>query len=266
MRITCCGAQIHSVWDNPAATLEKAGRCIAEAAAAGASLVAFPEQFATGWDPRSASTLEEIPGSIVTTLREYAAAREIAVLGTFRERHPPLPRNTAIAIAPDGKILATYSKCHLFSPAGEDGCFSPGESLGIFEISGMRFGIAICYDLRFPSLFEAYADAGVDAVIVPAAWPKRRARHWELFLQARAVENQIYMIGVNTTGSTPVDKYSGRSMIVDPEGTVVHQIEDEEGLLCGVLDSDKVNLVRETMPFRKDRRPALYRSLCENGK
>ena len=86
---------------------------------------------------------------------------------------------------------------------------SPGSDLGIFTLGSLTCGIAICYDLRFPDLFRIYAQKGVQVVFVPAAWPQKRINHWELFITARAAENQMYVAGVNTTGVTPVDTYSG---------------------------------------------------------
>ena len=87
--------------------------------------------------------------------------------------------------------------------------FSPGSELGIFTLGPLTCGIAICYDLRFPELFRIYAQKGVQVVFVPAAWPQKRINHWELFITARAAENQMYVVGVNTTGVTPVDTYAG---------------------------------------------------------
>jgi predicted amidohydrolase len=202
-----------------------------------------------------------LSGSIVSALRELAIDNSIAVIGSFRERSSPLPLNTSVAIGTSGEVLAKYSKCHLFSPAGEDQRYSPGTTLSVFDISGMRFGIAICYDLRFSSVFEGYVDLGADAVIVPAAWPATRGRQWELFLQSRAAEYQLYIIGVNTTGITPVDTYAGGSLIVDPTGSVVSRLGAGEGLICGPADPEIVTQVRQAMPVARDRREGFRRLL-----
>ena len=102
------------------------------------------------------------------------------------------------------------------------------QSLGIFSLGSLSCGIAICYDLRFPELFRLYAKKGVQAMFVPAAWPQNRIRHWELFIRARAAENQMYIVGINTTGITPVDSYAGGSMTVDPYGDIIQQAGDAE--------------------------------------
>ena len=167
--VRICSAQISGIWEDPQKTLENAGVFIRHAAASGADLICFPEQFATGWDPRSGKNIQGIDGLIVTSLREMAKENAIAILGSFRERHDPLPKNTAVAIGSNGSILGTYAKMHLFSHGEEHKGFSPGTGLGIFTIESLRCGIAICYDLRFPDLFRIYAQNGVQAVFIPAA-------------------------------------------------------------------------------------------------
>lgn len=250
-----------SVWEEPEKTLEKAGMLIRHAAASGADLICFPEQFATGWDPHPTKNIQDIHGSIVSALRVYAKDNGIGILGSFRQAHTPLPKNTAVAIGKDGRILSTYSKIHLFSYGHEDEGTSPGTELGVFSLGSLTCGIAICYDLRFPDLFRLYARSGVQVVFVPAAWPGVRTRHWELFIQARALENQMYIVGVNTTGRTPVENYSGNSVTADPHGIVVSRANDAEQLLFTDLDPAVVDSARSLFPVEKDRKDALYRSL-----
>lgn len=259
--IRICSAQIASIWEEPAKTLEKAGVLIGHAASSGAALVCFPEQFATGWDPQSGKNLEDTSGLIVSSLREYARTSQIAVIGSFRNRGGPLPKNTAVVIDKDGQILTTYSKIHLFSPGNEQTSFSPGSELGIFTLGPFTCGIAICYDLRFPDLFRIYAQKGVQVVFVPAAWPQQRINHWELFLTARAAENQMYVAGVNTTGVTPVDTYSGSSMTADPHGTIISRANDAEQLVFTDLDPALVQTARRSFPVERDRKDALYQAL-----
>lgn len=256
-----CLAQSGSAWEDPATSLKKAEILIRHAAASGAGFVCFPEQFATGWDPQSRNNIETREGRIVSALIRFARENRIGILGSFREEGDPLPRNTAIAISSQGAILAEYSKIHLFSPGGENRGFSPGSSLGIFRQGSLTCGIAICYDLRFADLFSIYADKGVQAVFVPAAWPKSRLRHWELFISARAAENQMYVIGVNTTGETPVDTYAGSSIVADPQGTIISRANEAEQLLFVDIDPVAVDAARRNFPVRGDRNVSLYRHL-----
>jgi omega-amidase len=262
--VRICCAQIKSIWEDPEKTLEKAGPLIRHAAASGAALICFPEQFATGWDPQPRKNIQDIHGSIVSTLQAYAKEYHIGILGSFRQANNPLPKNTAVAVGRDGRILSTYAKMHLFSAGHEHEGNCPGTDLGIFPLDSLTCGIAICYDLRFPELFRLYAGKGVQAVFVPSAWPDIRKRHWELFIQARALENQLYVVGVNTTGQTPIESYSGDSMAADPQGTVISHANDAEQLVFSDLDPAVVAVTRHQLPVEKDRKDALYHTLSRD--
>ena len=148
--VRICSAQILGIWKIRKRHWKKPGLSYAMLRHPGEYSICFPEQFATGWDPRSGKNIQGIDGIIVTSLREMAKENAIAILGSFRERHDPLPKNTAVAIGSDGSILGTYAKMHLFSHGEDKRGFPPGTGLGIFTIGSLRCGIAICYDLRFP--------------------------------------------------------------------------------------------------------------------
>jgi predicted amidohydrolase len=154
---------------------------------------------------------------------------------------------------------------HLFSSGNEDEGNTPGSDLGIFPLGDLTCGIAICYDLRFPELFRLYSGRGVQVVFVPAAWPASRTRHWELFIQARALENQMYVVGVNTTGRTPVETYAGSSMTADPQGTVTCRANDAEQLAFCDLEPAMVSAARRQFPVANDRKDALYHTLSRNS-
>ena len=263
--VRICSAQIASIWEEPEKTLEKAGIFIRHAAASGAALICFPEQFATGWDPQPRKNIQDIHGSIVSSLQGYAKECGIGILGSFRQANDPLPKNTAVAIGRDGRILSTYAKMHLFSSGHEDEGNSPGTDLGIFTLDTLTCGIAICYDLRFPDLFRLYAQKGVQVVFVPSAWPHIRTRHWELFIQARALENQMYVVGVNTTGQTPIESYSGDSMTADPLGIIISRANDAEQLVIHRSRSCGRGYRPPPVPGRTGRKDALYRSLSRES-
>jgi omega-amidase len=263
--VRICSAQIASIWEEPEKTLQKAGIFIRHAAASGAALICFPEQFATGWDPQPQKNIQDIHGSIVSSLQEYAKESQISILGSFRQANDPLPKNTAVAIDRDGRILSTYAKMHLFSHGHEDKGNTPGTDLGMFTLGSLACGIAICYDLRFPDLFRLYAQHGVQAVFIPSAWPHVRTRHWELFIQARALENQMYIIGVNTTGQNPVESYAGNSMTADPQGIIISRANEAEQLVFTDLDPAVVDTARRQFPVEKDRKDALYRALSRKN-
>jgi predicted amidohydrolase len=259
--VRICSAQITSIWEDPERTLQKAEVFVRHASSSGAALICFPEQFTTGWDPRPHKNIQDIHGSIVSSLQVYAKEYRIGILGSFRQENNPLPRNTAVVIGNDGRILTSYAKMHLFSHGHEHEGNSPGTDLGIFKLDSLICGIAICYDLRFPDLFRLYARKGVQAVFVPAAWPQIRIRHWELFIQARALENQMYIIGVNTTGQTPVESYSGTSITADPQGMIISRANEAEQLLFCDLDPSVVEEARRSLPVAKDRKDQIYENL-----
>jgi predicted amidohydrolase len=256
-----CTAQMECAWEDPGANLRKATLLVRSAKAQGADLVLFPEQFVTGWSPHPTRFDEDPDGPTMRTLQDLARNHSIFVVGSYVERHEPRPLNTSVAIDPAGEVVASFSKIHPFSPGGEDLHYDPGDHLSIFPAGGVRFGIAICYDLRFAPLFRAYARAGVHCVLVPSAWPCSRARAWEILVQARALDNQFYMVGCNPTGTTPVDRYCGHSLSADPVGAVISRGGDGEELVMTEVDPAKVDAARARIPVERDRRPELYHRL-----
>lgn len=250
-RIICC-IQTAPVWGLPHENLKRAGILIRRAAEAGAELVCLPEQFATGWSPAPPWEPESSDGRTVQTLAKFARECSVAVVGSFLEKHDPRPRNTAVAITPDGRIAGMYSKIHLFSPQGEDRSLAPGRRITVTELCGIRIGLAICYDLRFPSLFRNCAAEGAELMLVQAAWPCSRMEHWEVFIRARALENQFFVAGVNCTGTTPVDHYCGGSMVADPDGRIAARAGSGEELLVCRIEADRVLSAREQLPFWRD--------------
>lgn len=261
--VRVCSAQVTSVWEDPEKTLAKSESLIQYVAGCGADIICFPEQFATGWDPCSSKNVQEPDGLIITALQTFARKYKIAILGSVRLAAEPFPKNTAVAIGKDGAILTTYSKIHLFSHARENEFFTHGNDLGTFNLGPLSCGIVICYDLRFPELFRIYAQKGVQVVFIPAAWPENRIHHWELFIKARAAENQLYVIGVNTTGTTPVDHYTGVSMTADPHGNIISRAGEAEQVLFSDLDPSVVTTARASFPLGRDRKDELYHVLRE---
>jgi predicted amidohydrolase len=252
-----CAAQLASEWENTAANLGKADLLVRSAKELGAGLVVFPEQFVTCWSPHSTRFAEGPDGPVVTALRKIARDNSMFLVGSYVERHDPRPLNTSVAIDPQGKVVASFSKIHPFSPGGED-LHDRGDHIAVFSAGDVRFGLAICYDLRFAPVFRAYARAGVHCVLVPSAWPCSRTRSWELLIPARALDNQIYVIGCNPTGITPVDRYCGHSLSADPVGVVISRGGEGEELIMTEVDPANVDAIRARMPVERDRRPDLY--------
>ena len=260
--VRICCVQAESFPNAPEKNLARAKAFAREAQEQGASLIVFPEQFPTGWDPQGKEFTDDGSGSICRGWAAIARETGIHVMGSYRKETATMPQNVAAVFAPEGVCIAEYAKIHLFSPAGEDQSFVPGVALGIFTIGGMRFGIAICYDLRFPELFCAYARAGCAAVVVPAAWPCVRMSHWNLFLHARALENQMYVAGINPAEGHPEGEYCGGTTAINPQGEVVAKAEGTRtALVFADIDSALVRSTRAAFPVCADRRDDLYPSL-----
>jgi len=245
--------------------LDAAGRMTEEAAAAGASLICFPEQFVTGWSPEiSPGSGETLDGPLAAAFRRMAQESGIVVIGSIVEAgEGDRPKNTVVVLGAGGELLAAYAKVHLFSPGGEDRNYTPGDRIATFAVDGMTFGLAVCYDLRFPEIFRIYALAGAECVLLPAAWPCCRLRHWETLLPARALENQYYTAGVNTAGG-PGGIYCGGSLAADPDGEIIARGGSGEELLFIDLDPAVVHAARKSLPSLSDRRSDLYHRLLSN--
>lgn len=256
-----CLAQMSPRWNDPISGLAQVRSMASDAVEGDASFIAFPEQILTGWNPRDVSGTEEEDGEHVSMLREIAHDLSIGILGSYREKQPGQPRNTSIAIGPDGKILARYSKIHLFSPGGEDLYYKPGDTLGIFSCCSCMIGMAICYDLRFANLFQLYRERGVHLMLVPSAWPASRMKHFHLFTTSRATEFQMFIASVNTVGVTPVDVYSGGSCIAGPDGTIRAMGSDVEELVFCEIEPEETERARQAFPVYADCKKTKYNEI-----
>jgi len=238
-----------------AANLERAEKLIGGACAAGANLVALPENFAhMGENDQKRAIAEPLdperggaPGPIVSFVRETAKRYGIhLVAGGFPERSPDpaRPFNTSLLAGPDGSILATYRKIHLFDVNLADGtnlqesaATTAGEERVVASIGGATLGMTICYDVRFPELFRALARRGARIITVPAAFTVPTGKdHWHVLLRARAIEDQVFVLAPAQTGKHPLGRQTyGKSLIVDPWGDVLAQAGEGEGfaLACG---------------------------------
>jgi len=238
-------AQLLPAWEDPGTNLGAVDEAAERAADAGADLAIFPEQALFGWDPESVRGAEPVGGPLTQALRAVARRYAIALVCTIREAGEDGVRNTAVAVDAGGAIGAVYAKQHLFAFGGEEACYAPGPGPALFDCGGLSFGLAICYDLRFPAVFAAYRSLGADAVLVPAAWPCARLRHWRIFLRARALDNRLYVAGASyAAGATPVGAYCGGSLAADPEGEVMVEAGEGPELLIADLEPAAIAAAR----------------------
>ncbi|WP_409971283.1 carbon-nitrogen family hydrolase [Bacillus sp. Bva_UNVM-123] len=166
--------------------------------------------------------------------------------------------NTMYVVDRSGKISAQYDKAHLFKLMDEHLFLQPGQSDNLFELDGITCGGVICYELRFPEWFRTHTLKGAKIMFIPAQWPKLRIDHWQTLLQARAIENQCYIVAVNPVCTNPNNEFNGHSMVIAPWGEILLGNQTEEGLYYAKLDLEEVERVRNTIPVFQDRRTDLY--------
>jgi omega-amidase len=244
------------VWENKAATHARVAALLVAQTPAPGSLVVLPEMFATGFSLNTSVTDDSASHETEIFLKQLARQHNVAVLaGVVGRNATGLPCNQALALAPDGRELARYTKLRPFTPGGETAHYALGERSVVFEWQGLRVAPFICYDLRFPELVRPVAAAGVDLLVFIASWPDKRIAHWAKLLQARAIENQCYVVGVNRVGTDPDHRYVGRSLIVDYFGEITTDAGAGEGVITARLDRAALDHYRAGLPFLKDIRP-----------
>jgi predicted amidohydrolase len=160
----------------------------------------------------------------------------------------------------DGELWPVYRKIHRFRLLEEEKWLGAGEKLIIADTHWGKVGLAICYDLRFPEMFQPYGEAGARLLLIVAEWPVKRVRHWSKLLQARAIENQMFVAGVNKVGESMGVRLGGQSAIVDPWGEPVVEGGQEELLLTAEIDLNEADKVRRVIPVFEDRKPQIYRN------
>ena len=243
-------AQTHIVSENEKLNLKTAKEYISEAAQKGCRMVLFCEMSFTGFDMRSEANLKS--GEYILELMKTAAVENhIAVGFGWAKKVKDKFENHYTIVDQDASIVSDYVKIHPFSFGGEDKFFSGGEKIVLFRLDDIDFSTFICYDLRFPEVFmEAATKAHV--ILVPSCWPLKRDEHRKILLRARAIENQVYILGINCVNETAGIVYGGESCIVNPDGEV-HFFGSDEGLYFAEINDD-VDRYREEFPVLKDRK------------
>lgn len=230
-------------------------RLIAEAAQ-GADLVVLPELWNSGaFDIDVARELAQpLDGPLVTELA--AAARQHGVWlhgGSFTELDEGDHYNTSIVFRPDGSIAATYRKIHLFGfEGGETVLMSGGDELVVVDTPLGPTGLATCYDLRFPEMFRALTEGGATSFLLTSGWPTPRIAHWDVLTQARAIENQAWVIACNEVGQQPGISLGGHSSVIDPKGEIVVRAGAREEIVRATVDPDASSAWRGQFPVLND--------------
>ena len=253
------------------ANMSQALELIDRAAGNGADLVVLPEVWTyLGPDEGNRPNAEPVPGPIAELLADRARRHGIHLHGgSYLESRQDEPGlfNTTVVFNPDGDIIARYSKIHMFDVVldgdakyMESATVTPGDEIVTVDINGMLVGLAICYDLRFPELFRILALRGARTIVLPAAFTMTTGKdHWEVLIRARAIENEVFFVACGQWGMHPPGNWCyGRSMIVDPWGTVLATAQDGVGIAQATLNDERVSAVRRQIPSLANRRPEAY--------
>ncbi len=253
----------------PEANLARAEPMLAEAAVARTAdeplLAVLPEMWTTGFRWSRLAELAQRHAAIVERLGELARRHGLWIHGSMPlpAEDPQRPANTAVLIAPDGRVAARYRKVHLFTLFDEQLHLTAGQERVTHDAPWGRTGLGVCYDLRFPELFRAYALDGVVVQLLPSAWPHPRLEHWRTLVRARAIENQMFVVAVNQVGTEHFENggeatYCGHSAVVDPWGERLVEAGEDQAVVTARIDPSKAIGVREKMTVLRDRRPGVY--------
>src|SRR6266699_2149128 len=255
-QISCALGDLHS-------NLVKIGNFSSQAKKTGAELIVFPEMADTGYS-MSVIQAHATPwtSGAVPELQKIARDLSIAIISGVSEREGASIYNSQVFIDERGKVIGKYRKTHLFTaaPIEEHKCFSPGDGFTSFAFADLRFGLSICYDLRFPEVYRKLAvENDVNAFLISSAWPFPRVEHFRTLAMARAIENQSYLIVANRVGTDNGVSFCGTSAIIDPYGVVIASAsQDREELIQAEISQDVVKSVRSQMEVFAHRRPELY--------
>ncbi|MFC0530808.1 carbon-nitrogen hydrolase family protein [Phytohabitans kaempferiae] len=265
MRVAVC--QLNAREDR-AANLATAGELLKKAADSGADLAVLPEYVDYLGPGAGVPKPEAVDGEFATHFAEAARSLGMWVLaGSFHEAGPDAERtyNTSLVFDRSGELAAIYRKIHLYDVEipgrvsyHESRTVAPGTETVVVDVEGVPVGLSICYDLRFPELYRHLAIGGAQVLVVPAAFMLHTGRdHWEVLLRARAIENQCYVLAAGQIGNhDPGRTCFGRSMVVDPWGTVLAQAPDTVGVTVADLDLSRLATIRQELPSLANRRLA----------
>ncbi|MBL0268402.1 MAG: amidohydrolase [Chitinophagaceae bacterium] len=251
--------QTHLHWEDKTANLQMLEQKIMGISAQ-TELLVLPEMFSTGFSMKPELYAEKMDGESLQWMKRVAAAKKIILTGSLIIEENGQYFNRLIWMLPNGQY-GVYDKRHRFAFAGEDEHYTAGSKRLIASVKGWRINLLVCYDLRFPvwarqspsAADRAHGEAEYDLLVYVANWPERRSHAWKTLLQARAIENQSYVVGVNRVGNDGNNIYhSGDSMVVDPMGEIVYTKKDEEDIFTITLKKEELVAVREKLPFLRD--------------
>ncbi len=251
--------QPNLVWENKKANLDMLAQKI-ESIQEKTEVVILPEMFSTGFSMQPKLLAETMTGETIEWMKKIASSKKIIFTGSVIIEEDGKYFNRLVWMLPNGEY-GVYDKRHLFAYADEHNHYSAGNKRLIAQVKGWKINLQVCYDLRFPVWArqspppggEAGRELEYDLLVYVANWPERRITAWKTLLQARAIENQCYVVGVNRVGDDGNNiHYSGESMIIDPLGKILYHKANEEDVFTYTLQKEKLDEVREKFPFWRD--------------
>ncbi len=243
--------QFSPVWEDKEKNFEQVKKWIRSNKPTPDSLLVLPETFATGFSLNLEKTMGDEPHHTESFLKNLSSQLGIWVMGGMISPagiNSAKGKNSVLLYSPNGTKTGCYEKINLFKPAGEEKVHLCGNKIEVFEFNGMKVCPLICYDLRFPEVFRTGIKKGADVFMVHACWPKSRMDHWKILLQARAVENQSYVVGINRTGEEPETEYAGGSIVIDPQGNIILELGKESICKEAILERSLVDEWRAAFP------------------
>jgi len=252
----------NQIWENKHENMISCIAYIKKAVSLNSEIIIFPEMTLTGFSMKSHEIAECIDNSETIDFFK-SLAKEYAITITFGMVliSPQKPTNNLIVISPLGKILVNYAKIHPFSFLLEDKYYSKGNELAQCIINNIPFGFTICYDLRFPEIFQALSKQS-EIIVTIANWPEARKDHWETLLKARAIENQCVCIGVNRIGEDGNGiTYTKSSSVFNQSGQRIQSEISENELHVFDINTSQINEERQRFPLKNDRRIELYKTV-----
>ena len=253
---------LDQVWEDKKANQLKCHDYIKRASKFKAELIIFPEMTLTGFSMNT-KLIGEKPDQSPTIgfFSQQAKQQKLSIAFGVVFTKDVKATNNLIVLNNNGNLLSTYAKIHPFSFSGENNYYLGGDELIICKIAEANIGLTICYDLRFPEIFQALSKS-CNIIITIANWPERRINHWTILLQARAIENQLFTIGVNRTGSDGNNlSYVKSSVVFDPTGEEMEPMHSYLDMDIYDLPLSEIIAVRNSFPVQQDRKTEFYRSL-----
>jgi len=243
--------QAYLFWENIDKNLQNISLKLEDGLREKTDVIVLPEMFNTGFSMNAKELAEEMDGKTMTWLHKTANKYNCVVTGSLMIKEHNNFYNRLVWMLPNGEYQY-YDKHHLFGLGDEDKNFSAGNKVVIVELKGWKIRLGICYDLRFP-VWLRNKNSEYDVLLLVASWPDKRSSHWRTLIQARAIENQSYVVAVNRVGHDGNQVYhSGHSMCIDAAGNTIYYKPEDEDLYTFSINYQDLTTIRRQFPFLKD--------------